>query len=376
MSMNAVVASAFRRTIVRLKPDATTAVLIGVMLCVSLPASIGAHDIGTSQAIATFSNDRSFTIDISVDPEAILTKLEVGTGRDPSGPLPDTERRVRILALKDALLDRIALRFGQERVRPGADLILPPQPTQASTLRLTGTAPDGATTFQWSSELILGSYPLIVRRTVGDQTIEWLDGRQVSQPVDVFRAGAAARAQIAIEYLRLGITRTLDRGLDHVLFLVVMFLLATRWRGMPQQIVAFVIANSMTLGLTMYGAIALPAHIVQLLMAVSVAYVALENLITPDQKRWRVGLVFVFGLLHGMGFASVLRQLPMPRAEFFTALLTFNAGVELAQVSFIVAGMFLLAHWRRQGDLYRQWVVAPASLMIALVGVLLAVQRL
>src|SRR5204863_261851 len=82
------------------------------------------------------------------------------------------------------------------------------------------------------------------------------------------------------------------------------------------------------LGLTMYGMVSLPSRIVEPMIAVSIAYVAVENLLTSEVKKWRIALVFAFGLLHGMGFAGVLKELGLPRSEFLTGLLTFNLGVE------------------------------------------------
>ena len=100
---------------------------------------------------------------------------------------------------------------------------------------------------------------------------------------------------------------------------------------------AFTVAHSITLGLSIYGVVALPPRVVEPLIALSIAYVAIENLITRELHAWRIGVVFLFGLLHGLGFAGVLRELGLPRGEFLTALLSFNVGVELGQLSVIAA---------------------------------------
>ena len=108
------------------------------------------------------------------------------------------------------------------------------------------------------------------------------------------------------------------------------------------------------------------------LIALSIAYVAIENLVTRELQSWRVALVF--GLLHGMGFAGVLWELGMPRSEFVTALLTFNLGVEGGQLTVIALAFGAVFQVQRQ-DWYRRWVVVPASLAIAATGVVWTVQR-
>jgi len=104
--------------------------------------------------------------------------------------------------------------------------------------------------------------------------------------------------------------------------------------------------------------------------------VAVENIFTSQLRPWRIALVSAFGLLHGMGFAGVLSELGLPRSEFVTALVTFNAGVEAGQLA-VIAGVFVLvAGWASHREGYRQRIVVPASATIALVGVYWTVQRL
>ena len=111
------------------------------------------------------------------------------------------------------------------------------------------------------------------------------------------------------------------------------------------------------------------------MIALSIAYVAIENLMTTELKPWRLALVFSFGLLHGMGFAGVLRDLGLPRAEFLTALLTFNAGVEAGQLTVIALASAAVIYWRRNQFTYRRFVIQPASTAIALTGLYWTVQR-
>ena len=126
----------------------------------------------------------------------------------------------------------------------------------------------------------------------------------------------------------LGFTHIVPDGLDHVLFVLGLFLLTGRARSILWQVSAFTAAHSITLGLSLYGVITAPASLVEPMIALSIAYVAIENLFLSELRTWRLALVFAFGLLHGMGFAGALRDLGLPRSEFLTALVTFNLGVE------------------------------------------------
>jgi hypothetical protein len=149
-----------------------------------------------------------------------------------------------------------------------------------------------------------------------------------------------------------------------------------RLHDVLSQVTAFTIAHSITLALTMYGVVSLPSRVVEPMIAISIVYVAIENLMTTAIRPSRVALVFCFGLLHGMGFAGVLRELGLPRSQFATALISFNAGVELGQLAVIGAAWLLIASWARGERWYRWRVIVPASLAIALTGCIWTVQRI
>ena len=182
--------------------------------------------------------------------------------------------------------------------------------------------------------------------------------------------------QVARSYLLLGFTHILPKGLDHILFVVGLFLLSTKWRSVLLQVSTFTLAHSITLGLTIYGVVSLPARVVEPMIALSIAYVAIENVVTTELKSWRVALVFSFGLLHGMGFAGVLKELGLPRSEFLTALVTFNVGVEAGQLTVIAAAFLLVAWWAQTKPWYRYRFVMPASAAIAATGIFWTIQRI
>jgi len=190
----------------------------------------------------------------------------------------------------------------------------------------------------------------------------WIAGGQQTDPIDLTHGLIAPRASPSRVNTSSRLRAHPAKGVDHILFVLGIFLLSTAWRPILLQVTTFTIAHSITLGLTMYGIVSLPSSIVEPLIALSITYVAVENLWTTELKPWRLALVFMFGLLHGMGFAGVLRGLGLPRSEFLTALLTFNLGVEGGQLAVITIALLLVGWWRRRETVrYRQWVVVPAE---------------
>jgi len=349
------------------------------VLCCGLARAATAHEIGTTQVTATIQGG-AYAIDIAVDPDVLLTKLEVFSGAALTSPASRLERDRRIEALAGTFLDRAIVRFDGRIDRPGFRYI--PASTfgdaaqSPSAVRLTGRIPDRARHLTFAYGLALGAYAVNVRIGDGGTRTLWVEGAQASAPISLTAQPPVTAVETARQYFGLGFTHILPKGLDHVLFVVGIFLLSARWRSVLLQVSTFTVAHSITLGLTMAGVVSLPARLVEPMIALSIAYVAIENLATSELKPWRLALVFAFGLLHGMGFAGVLRDLGLPRAQFLTALLTFNAGVEAGQLAVIAMAFSAVAYWRHNRVSYRRFIVQPASLAIALAGVYWTVQRL
>lgn len=177
-------------------------------------------------------------------------------------------------------------------------------------------------------------------------------------------------------YVKLGYQHILPLGIDHILFVLSLFLLNPKLKPVLMQATAFTVAHTVTLGLSMYQIINPPTAIVEPLIAISIVYVAVENIISPKLKPSRIGVVFLFGLIHGMGFASVLGQLGLPENAYLTSLLMFNVGVELGQITVIVSAYFLLAFWFGNKPYYRKFIVIPLSSCIALIAIFWTIQRI
>ncbi len=364
---------------------------IGVWIAVALTIVVAghgrtsAHELERTQVSLTFTSDASFLLEVSNDPNWLLLRLESfvdpsGGGRGPGALTPD-DRDARLRELASVFVDRIVLFIDGHEVRPTSAEYLPPRALALSgveglaTFRLRGRVPPNARALRWLYGLVIDPYPLTIRRADGGTTTEWITGTDWSGSLDLSgQFHHTTRSEIARDYLALGYTHILPKGLDHLLFVLGLFLLRMRVRPILIQVTTFTIAHSITLGLTMVGFVSLPSRIVEPLIALSIAYVAIENLVTRELKPWRLALVFLFGLLHGMGFAGVLTGLGLPRGEFLTALLSFNLGVEAGQLTVIGLASLLLV-WYRHQTWYRTRVVVPASIAIAGVGVYWTIAR-
>ena len=147
-------------------------------------------------------------------------------------------------------------------------------------------------------------------------------------------------------YLQLGYSHILPKGLDHILFVLALFFASPRLKPLAWQISAFTLAHTLTLGLAVLGLITLPPSIVEPMIALSIAFVAIENIVFKDMQRWRPLVVFGFGLFHGLGFAGVLTELGLPQGQLLPSLLSFNLGVEAGQLTIILAMWFALHRFR------------------------------
>src|SRR5450631_1113748 len=183
-------------------------------------------------------------------------------------------------------------------------------------------------------------------------------------------------ADAALEYIKLGYRHILPLGLDHIFFVLGLFLLSPKLKPVLWQATAFTIAHSVTLGLAMYHLINPPAHIVEPLIALSILYVSMENILSPRLKASRIGVVFLFGLVHGMGFAGALGQLGLPQNAYLLSLVMFNVGVELGQLTIILLAYFLMARWFGNKNYYRKAFVIPISSVIAVVAGIWTIQRI
>ncbi|MFK7850240.1 MAG: HupE/UreJ family protein [Akkermansiaceae bacterium] len=164
-----------------------------------------------------------------------------------------------------------------------------------------------------------------------------------------------------------GFRHVIPLGLDHLLFIIGLFLLAPRWKPLLGQSLTFTVAHSITLALAIFGFITLPSILIEILIAASIAWIGIENLIVRKLKPSRLYLVFGFGLLHGLGFASVLKEKlgSLTGQQVAMPLVSFNIGVELAQITVIIISFVILMplqKWTKQVQIIGSIIVALAGL--------------
>lgn len=365
-----------------------------VTVCLGLLSApdAAAHRLRPAIVTITFNPDRTYVATIELNMEAVLAGIgpeHQDTNESPNAreydtlrELPPAELKNRIQAYSGVYLEGIGVLLDGGRTEPelvGAEV---PEVGDVARERITkltiaGQAPADARTFTWSYAKPFGSSAVRVRRAGEDTTqTAFLNPGETSPE---FAIGEPLRGKTTLEvyreYLWLGFTHILPKGLDHILFVLGIFLLSVKWRPLLYQVTSFTVAHTITLGLSLYGVISLPSSIVEPLIAASIVYVGIENVLTPELKPWRVFVVFGFGLLHGMGFAGVLQAIGLPENEYLNALIAFNIGVELGQLAVISAAFLAVGVWFRDRPWYRARIVIPGSLAIAAVGAYWAVER-
>jgi hydrogenase/urease accessory protein HupE len=178
------------------------------------------------------------------------------------------------------------------------------------------------------------------------------------------------------EYSLLGFKHIIPKGLDHILFVLALFLLSPKLRPLVLQVSIFTLAHTITLFLGALKIIAIPAIIVEPIIALSICFIAIENLFTDNIKRTRPYIIFIFGLLHGLGFAGVLNEIGVSANLFVVSLISFNVGVELGQISVIILSYILIALLFQKKSWYRNRVTRPISMIIGSIGFYWFIQRL
>lgn len=231
----------------------------------------------------------------------------------------------------------IVLRSGEMSVPEQVDVEFP----RVTRWQLLGDVPEGAADVQvtWPA----GGGAMVLRQQgVEAPFTGYLDGGDTSPAIALAGGGAQSGWAAFGSYIPVGFDHILPKGLDHILFVLGLFFLSTKLAPLLWQVSAFTLAHTVTLALGALGLVNVPGSIVEPLIAASIVYVAVENVYLSHLSRWRPFVIFGFGLLHGLGFASVLGDFGLPEAQFIPALIGFNVGVELGQLTVIALAALLI----------------------------------
>jgi hydrogenase/urease accessory protein HupE len=332
----------------------------------------------------------TYRIEVRASVEALLTGINArykNTRDAPNAAEYDELRAMQAADLAAAFKPfesgftrQVALTFDDVRVPLTVTRVDIPEPgytkvPRISVIYLEGKVDRSVTRITWYYPARFGDNAVRVRQI--DESNEkwhwsewqWLRNDDHSKPFSLTEVFTRSPVTTVIKtYIVLGFEHILPKGLDHILFILGIFLLSVHLRPLLWQATMFTVAHTLTLGLSMAGLISLPASIVEPLIALSIAYIGIENVTAHSLHKSRLVIVFCFGLLHGMGFASVLSDFGMPAEAFMTALVSFNAGVELGQVTIILLAFLAVGVWFRNKPWYRKAIVVPCSLAIAVTG--------
>lgn len=337
-----------------------------VLIWFALLSSVSAHEVLPSITDMTEVDGR-IVFDVRANLESFVAGIDL-TEVDDTNAAPQADTYDTLRALEPAQLEQrfrdfwpqmaanIALSADDMMLNPELDAVSvgPVGNTdivRPSEFTFSAALPEGAQTVQvgWDR-----SYGVLVVRQMGvDAPYDgYLEAGANSGPIQLAGGDQATGWQTFANYIPVGFDHILPKGLDHILFVLGLFFLAARFRPLILQVSLFTVAHTITLALAALGytsgiedffAADLGVEfidVVEPLIALSIVYVAVENIFMKGISPWRPFVIFVFGLLHGLGFASVLAEFGLPDATFVPALIGFNLGVEFGQL-FVIAVMFL-----------------------------------
>lgn len=363
-------------------------------LSLGLAASANSHALDPAVVTATVQSDQvEFTIRDAIEPLIAIARIKPESEADAAsvnamyadlrkgGPLDvDAALRANWPAISGYFTvfagdTPLALKLTEISV----PVVTDPRQLRFSTFKLTAALPtDGSPVrFGWRSDF--GPFSIHQAGGDGDGYTEILQGGQISQPMPRTAPLSESATTVFARFVTSGFEHIVPKGLDHILFVLGLFFFSLRLKPILVQVTGFTLAHSVSLALASLKIVTLPASIVEPLIAVSIVYVAVENIFwgRKDTVSYlRGAVVFCFGLLHGLGFATVLQDVGLPAGQFVVGLIGFNVGVEFGQLFVILIAFSMLALPFGPKSWYRSGIVIPASAGIAVMGLLWTVERL
>ncbi|MEO9777556.1 MAG: HupE/UreJ family protein [Sedimentitalea sp.] len=363
------------------------AVLSSLLLLLACP--VQAHEVTPTIGDLTVTQD-VLTLDLRMNVEAFVAGIDldgmVDTDESAKSDQYDALRAMspnvlgpRVRSFAEQWIAQLGVDADGPVALSVAAIVIPevgdPELPRASHLVLIGHVPETAQTLtlHWPD----GAGDLVLRQQgVEEAYTGYIEGGASSPAISLAGGASTSGWQTFLSYVPVGFDHILPKGLDHILFVLGLFFLSTHLRPLVWQISAFTLAHTVTLALGALGWVRVPPDIVEPLIAASITYVAVENIVADGLNRWRPVVIFGFGLLHGLGFASVLGEFGLPPGQFLPALIGFNVGVEIGQLTVIAIAFLAVGVWFRNKPWYRALIAIPASTVIALIGAYWFVERI
>ncbi|MGV6826684.1 MAG: HupE/UreJ family protein [bacterium] len=361
-----------------------------VLLLLGFPGALMADVVRPALVEISTHTDGRVNIEVRASIEALLTGINAKYKNTQDSPFAEAYDELRVLdehalarewePFKRTFSELVELRTTDAVVDlqithteiPEAGYTKVPR---ISVITLQGNLPRSSTAITWYYPAKFGDNAVRVRQVdkANDRwhwsDWQWIRDDSSSEPFSLIEVFTQQPwHQVVATYIEAGFLHIIPLGLDHILFILGLYLLSQKFKPLLWQVTMFTIAHTITLGMAMKGIVELPANIVEPLIALSIAYVGIENIVAHQLHKSRLLLVFAFGLLHGLGFASVLQEFGMPENAFATALISFNVGVEIGQLAILLMAFLAVGLWFRNKPWYRQVVIIPGSLAIAATG--------
>jgi hydrogenase/urease accessory protein HupE len=374
-----------------------------------------AHDIRPAVMDIGFSQNGSDYLDVRLGftAESYLAGMDVsGLSDTDNSPVADEYNRLRMLPPEQlgALVEQafpqlaqdIVIALDQQIFAPGSwelqDIIVE-DVTNSELIRETQirfrvpfptpapesspeSSPDGQAMVNINWPMAMGG--LLIRQHGDNSNASYVEFLPMGGQSRGFALGEIYQLSlfdIVQRYIHSGIIHIVPHGLDHILFVIGLLAFSRSGHHLLLQISLFTVAHTLTLAGASLGLITLSPALVEPLIALSIAYIGVENLlrsspqITPQFTLMRGGVVFAFGLLHGLGFASVLADFGLPDTAFLASLISFNIGVELGQLIVVIPLFVLFRYILAEPKYYKIIFQVPVSVLIALTGIYWALER-
>jgi HupE / UreJ protein len=340
----------------------------------------GAHELGTTRVDVSFPSDRAYAVAITTDASALLARLEVARHEPRSNPDSAEAYQQRFDRFCEDVRPHVTLTFNgvpavfrASCVVDGLDAAAGDPSALGVTVTLTGIVPDGVDSLRWRYDLTAAAYTLATPGRGGAVTL-LLEGGEESPDLAVTRGPAPpSRGQALRTDFVLGFTQILPRGLEQVLFLVGVFFVSRRRRAPLWMVAAFIVPHATVLAVASADVVSVPPALVEPLVALSIAYISLENLMTSELKAWRVALIVGCGLLHAVDAAGVPDR-ALLHAMSPAGLAAFNLGVEAGQLSVVGLALAVTGRHTPRSESFNRLFVVPAASLTALAGLIWTIE--
>jgi len=275
-----------------------------------------------------------------------------------------------LLKLKNDSGDLLELSLKEETAPEAVSEVKPQLADFKYVYTVMAQQPLSTMTMIWPQ--VLGDAVLKLNEHSAQATTLWVKGDVESENFSLLEK----TKQSFFDFVSIGFQHILPEGLDHILFILGLYFFSTQLKPLLLQISAFTLAHTVTLFMATLGIVSIDEGIVEPIIALSIVYIAVENLRNAHLTHMRLAVVFGFGLLHGLGFAGALSEIGLEAQTYFRDLVAFNIGLELGQLFVVFVMHIALGFWFAKQPYWNSKIKKPLSICIAATGFIWFIQRI